>query len=253
MKRILLISIVSFSFKGMLVGGVINVPSDYLTIQAALNAADSSDTVLVQPGTYFENIFWPDKNGIKLISAGDSSNTIIDGGGISSVIYMNPVSATIDTTTLIQGFKIINGGNVANGGGLFVSGASPIITQMWLTGNSTTTGHGGGIYIEGDAILSNIDITSNYSGAVAGGLYVVGDCNISRVRVYGNIAYGSGGGILLDGNSTVVDLIVANNESQAASCGGMCISGDPMITAIIVEDNVAFKTGGGIFLVEIQR
>jgi len=56
----------------------INVPADYATIQAALDAADSSDTVLVQPGTYPENIFWPDVNGIKLISAGDSSNTIID-------------------------------------------------------------------------------------------------------------------------------------------------------------------------------
>ena len=72
----------------------LNVPDDYATIQVALTAADSSDTVLVQPGTYTENIFWPDGNGIKLLSAGDTSNTIIDGGGVSSVIYMNPTSAT---------------------------------------------------------------------------------------------------------------------------------------------------------------
>ena len=62
----------------------INIPDDYTTIQAGLNAADSTDTVLVQPGTYYENIFWPETNGIKLISAGDSSNTIIDGGGCAA-------------------------------------------------------------------------------------------------------------------------------------------------------------------------
>ena len=69
---------------GTYVPVVINVPTDYTTIQAALTAANATDTVLVQPGTYTENIFWPETNGIKLISAGDSSNTIIDGGGIGA-------------------------------------------------------------------------------------------------------------------------------------------------------------------------
>ena len=67
----------------------LNVPEEYTSIQSALNAAGTGDTVLVQPGTYTENIFWPETNGIKLISAGDSSNTIIDGGGVSVVIYSN--------------------------------------------------------------------------------------------------------------------------------------------------------------------
>ena len=95
----------------------LNVPVDYSTIQSALSAANEGDMVLVQPGTYTENIFWPETNGIKLISAGDSSNTIIDGGGISSVVYINPQTAAIDTTTLIQGFKITNGGNSVYGNG----------------------------------------------------------------------------------------------------------------------------------------
>jgi hypothetical protein len=37
----------------------INVPSDYPTIQAALNTAVDGDTVLVAAGTYVENIIWP--------------------------------------------------------------------------------------------------------------------------------------------------------------------------------------------------
>ena len=44
----------------------LNVPEDYTSIQSALNAAGTGDTVLVQPGTYTENIIWPETNGIKL-------------------------------------------------------------------------------------------------------------------------------------------------------------------------------------------
>lgn len=87
MKRIILVAIILISSFAFSV--VINIPADYSTIQAGLNAANSGDTVLVQIGIYYENIIWPDKNGIKLISAGDSSNTIIDGGGISSVIIFS--------------------------------------------------------------------------------------------------------------------------------------------------------------------
>ena len=35
---------------------IINIPSDYLTIQEGINESANGDTVLVQPGTYVENI-----------------------------------------------------------------------------------------------------------------------------------------------------------------------------------------------------
>ena len=106
-----------------LIAGTIYVPGDHYYIQDALNAAQSSDTVLVQPGTYWENIIWPEVNGIKLISAGDTSNTIINGLGIRSVIQIWPHAASIDTTTEINGFKITNGGTNSGediyGGGIY--------------------------------------------------------------------------------------------------------------------------------------
>ena len=38
---------------------LLNVPTSYTTIQSALDSANATDTVLVQSGTYIENIIWP--------------------------------------------------------------------------------------------------------------------------------------------------------------------------------------------------
>ena len=40
---------------------IINVPADQPTIQAGINIAVDTDTVLVQPGTYVENIYYNGK------------------------------------------------------------------------------------------------------------------------------------------------------------------------------------------------
>ncbi len=199
----------------------INVPADYSTIQAALTAADSSDTVLVQPSTYYENIFWPDVNGIKLISAGDSSNTVIDGGGISSVIYMNPVNVTIDTTTVIQGFKITNGGNVQFGGGIYCRNASLSLKEILVAGNSVTgfEASGGGIYFQN----SNAHLA------------------YSTIRY--NIAQLGGGICLRDSsNAFLISLNIYNNTGTMSGGGIYCTLSSP----VMQEVNVSKNTGDGL-------
>jgi hypothetical protein len=54
-----------------------NVPATYSTISAALAVCQPADTILVQPGTYIDHLVWPSIADIKLLSAGDSSNTVI--------------------------------------------------------------------------------------------------------------------------------------------------------------------------------
>ena len=40
---------------------IIYVPDDYSTIQTAINASTDNDTILVSPGTYYENIDYSGK------------------------------------------------------------------------------------------------------------------------------------------------------------------------------------------------
>ena len=248
------------------------VPSEYSTIQAGLNAASSGDTVLVAAGTYTENIMWPETNGIKLISAGDSSNTIIDGGGTSSVIYMNPSSATIDTTTLIQGFKITNGGNVNNGAGIFCSESSPQLKSLMVSGNQADN-LGGGIYVQygsarltkslilsntassgggvtlysSGAVLDDLLIENNNSSGNGGGLYMWAAASISNSIVDNNSAGGSGGGIYLQSSSNLTNVRVANNS--AGSGGGLAVWGSsPSLGNLTIIGNTASNIGGGIYM-----
>ena len=51
MKKLLLIALL-----GCVYGTVINVPDEYTTIQEAIDAAVDTDTVLVDQGTYYENL-----------------------------------------------------------------------------------------------------------------------------------------------------------------------------------------------------
>ncbi len=73
---------------------IIDIPDDYPTIQAGINAASNGDTVLIQPGIYYENIDCDGKSIMvtsNFIFDSDSSTieqTIIDGGGISTTVSM---------------------------------------------------------------------------------------------------------------------------------------------------------------------
>ena len=254
----------------------INIPDDYATIQAGLNAADSTDIVLVQPGTYYENIIWPETNGIKLISAGDSSNTTIDGGGISSVIYMNPQTVTIDTTTLIQGFKITNGSSI-NGGGLYLKGSPKIANNHIMNNICEGYGtYGGGAYIEPGlsvAIMENSHFSTNSSWR-GGAIYKEGGSLVVRnVKIIENLADQRGGGLAADGGNILVEgsvisgniggdgagihsrsnSLVCNNtliEGNSGSSGGgiTVMYGSMDASYITIRSNTSTNRGGGIYL-----
>lgn len=77
------------------IAGTINIPADYPTIQEGTDTASAGDTVLVQPGTYVENINYNGKNivvGSLTLTTGDTtfiSQTIVDGDSSGTLILLN--------------------------------------------------------------------------------------------------------------------------------------------------------------------
>jgi len=84
----------------------IRVPVGAPTIGFALAISSPGDTILVAPGTYYVNLEWPNKHGLRLLSESGPSSTILDGGADVQVIG---IYTGVDTTTVISGFTIRNG------------------------------------------------------------------------------------------------------------------------------------------------
>ncbi|MHC4207280.1 MAG: Calx-beta domain-containing protein, partial [Planctomycetota bacterium] len=92
-------------------GRLINVPADYVTIQAAFDAAAEGDTISVAPGIYPEAILLAGKSVVLaswFLTTGDTSyisQTVLDGSGGTSVIT---IENSVGTATSIIGLTIQN-------------------------------------------------------------------------------------------------------------------------------------------------
>ncbi len=239
---IFLISISFYAFSQT----TLNVPSQYTTIQSALNVAQTGDTVLVQPGTYYENIIWPQKNGIKLISAGNSGNTVIDGNNKSSVIIIS-ATGIIDTNTLIKGFKITNGSNVQYGGGIMLYKASPQIDNLLISHNHATSS-GGGIYIsQANPIINNVIINYNIADLNGGGIFAISsNPSIINAIIFNNISGYYGGGIYVNGfytSAKINNSVISNNTSDVGG-GIYSLIGNPIFNNTTISFNHARRGGG---------
>ncbi len=148
-------------------GTIINVPADYPTIQAAINAASAGDTVLVAPRTYYEHITM--KPGVTIQGSG-ADVTTIDGGGSGNV-----VTGAGDST--ITGFTI-TGGYI----GIKNYHSSPTITNNTITGNGW---YGIYSYASPHPIITNNTITGN-------GLYGIFTTRSSSPTITNNTITGNG-------------------------------------------------------------
>ncbi|MEA2104499.1 MAG: hypothetical protein U9P79_07665, partial [Candidatus Cloacimonadota bacterium] len=183
---------------------------NYLSIQDGINAASDGDTILVHPGTYYENINFNGKD-LTLISlemiTGDESyidSTIINGQQEASCICLEN-----HETALIQGFSITNGcGDYSIyvddyiGGGIKIystNSANPLnvyIKNCKIFNNNASVG--GGIEIhKSNVYLSGLEIINNYANAAGGiGISYTGytnPCNVefdedNRCNIYNNYA-----------------------------------------------------------------
>jgi parallel beta-helix repeat protein len=235
---------------------IIHVPADQPTIQAAINAAATGDMVLVAPGTYTENINFSGK-AIMVVSSAGPATTIIDGNKLGSVVIFNSGETR---KSILSGFTLQNGNALPanlDGGGIEISGASPIVMHNIIQNNTACDG-GGGVHIdfssallEGNTIRNNSQ--SGCSGGVGGGgVAVVG---AASAQVFNNIivsnSWGSaGGGITLfaAGTPTIENNTIARNTAGGQGGGIWLVNaGGEIIVQNLIHDNTGTQ-GGGIYL-----
>jgi hypothetical protein len=126
---------------------IINIPSDWPTIQQGIDASVDGDTVLVQPGTYVENINFNGHNivlGSLFLTTGDTSyieQTVIDGDSAGSVVVFENGESV---ASVLTGFTVRNGYSY-NGGGIYCNQSHPTILYNDVINNYALSS-GGGIY-----------------------------------------------------------------------------------------------------------
>jgi|SRR5579871_6546779 len=212
-----------------------NVPAQYSTIQAAINAAVAGDTVMVGPGIYTGpgNVsIDPLGKAITIKSSGGYGSCILDGLGSSQLFYIHSGETP---STVISGFTI-EGGYGDYGGAAFVDNSSPTF-KYCLFQNNTANYNGGAVFASGSNIVCTSDVfdtngTINYYG---GAVEVdAGTPNFSSCTFTGNSAVADGGGMFLDTTTKakVTSCLFTSNTSPSSG-GGLLVEHDTAsVTAV---------------------
>lgn len=178
----------------------------FTTIQSALNASSSFDTVLVQAGTYQENIIWPSVNSIRLLSVAGSQFTEITGTGAGTVVTIT--GSAIDTSTYLTGFTIsggyltdLTGSGLISGAGMFISDASVILDDVHIRNNHlyipAGTAKGAGVHFNNsesvvrNSIIELNSIDSSHSSYGSGVYIKAGKMTFINTEIRSNGSNGS--------------------------------------------------------------
>lgn len=221
-------------------GGQATVPQVFAHIQEALNAASDGATIVVNPGTYRENLNFLGKR-VAVTSAGGPVQTIIDGGGAGPGISFQLGEGA---GSVLRGFTVQNG-SAANGGGIYVLDTSPRLENLIVTNNVALLG-GSGLFLRGNPILNDVQVMGNRTsdGLEGGGILISGGApQLTRLLVAGNIAQNGGGVQITSGTPLFFNSLFSGN--QAALGGGVGLSGTDALATFVNSSFHANSAGGG--------
>lgn len=231
-----------------LCGATLRVPTQYPTIQGAIDAAVDGDRVDVAPGVYEESVSFSGKN-IHVRSEFGPALTTIQGVGGPVVQFVSGETRA----AILEGFGI-TGGNATIGAGVYVAESSPTILGNWIYANPSPTDpvatRGGGIgFFNADGPIVEGNIIVDNRAILGGGVSTnVSNVVFRRNIVARNIALESGGGLLLSiGSFLVEDCLIVENDVEDAPFGG----GGVFVESSLVQlygSTVAGNTTSGGFL-----
>jgi hypothetical protein len=221
------------------------VPSNFATIQLAIDAANPGDTVLVSNGTYTgagnKNLDFGGKN-IVLISENGPGLTTIDCEDSGRAIAFENGE---DSTSVMEGFKIVNG-NATWGGGIYItSGENPTINNCMII-NCFASGSGGGIYCEGQGYFEDCVVFGDSSTSGGGGVYC-DDAQFTNCYIAGNSTGGGGGGVRTRGGTFNYCTMTGNTAAAGGGVQTGAESGAAYFNSCTISGNKA-PYGGGMGL-----
>ena len=254
----------------------------YATIGAAIAAAGPGDTLRVCAGTYRELVV-VDKP-LTIVSEGGVAT--IDGGELGTTLTVRNVPAPGVT---VQGFGIIKGRTMAEGGavrceastlallddaltdstatggggGLYATGCALDVQRTRVTGNHAWPGSGGGVMLLGSTGTIADGVISGNDGVEGGGVHqrditaadgtVVTASTVALVRndIRTNRGH-RGGGVYQDANATLDGNMIVANDADWTGGGAFIVGHAPMITGNTIAENTSTNDGGGIYLHQSQ-
>ncbi len=267
MKKLITICLITagiLTATGQAQAVTLNVPSGYPTIQAAINAADYGDEVVVADGIYTgtgnRDIDFLGK-AITVRSMYGPENCIIDCEGSTEEPHRGFYFHSGETSSVLDGFTIKNG-YIHPGAGIFCSNSSPIIKNCKITENTAEwrNGIGGGCFFSNSlAEIINCRITFNsaigtspHSGnGWGGGIGIETNSNIviANSKIMNNYATFSSGGVgVLSSSLSVVNSVISNNSSQWGA-GLYFQDSSPTIMNSTITENSAEFSGGGFYCI----
>ncbi|HUT04395.1 MAG TPA: right-handed parallel beta-helix repeat-containing protein, partial [bacterium] len=217
---------------------------DFTAIQEAIDVARDGDTIVVHPGTFYENIHFEGKN-ITLTSTDIWDRdvveaTVIDGQQLASVVTF---AGTEDETCELSGFTITNGRTIDDGAsGSVVTFAGAENETCELSGLTITNGEiaGRGAGIKGqdaECNIRNCIITGNIAtGSMSDGAGmdrccgVISNCVIKENEILDASLY-SDRAAVSDCDAIITECLVRDNK-----CNGM-IWDDGVMSNCIIRDN----------------
>lgn len=163
-----------------------------------------------------------------------------------------------DAVVRLENLELKNGYSTDSGGGIEIVSGNVTLSKVTID-NCTAKSNGGGIVvlggslkIENGSLIQNckaLKDTGSSTTAHGGGIFVGGNGNLELrgVQIYKNEAKIYGGGIYTKGNTTIVSAIIDENSSTLRGGGIYLVGGTLNMSGGEIKKNTAGQGGGCYF------
>ena len=224
------------------------VPDDEASLQDAIDLAGDGDVICIVPGTYTgaDLTFWG--RPLHVVGLAGPRYTVLDGEGSGTVLVIDDGEGE---DTILEGLTV-TGGHARNAGGIRIEGASPVLRNLIVKGNSVfqqgeDSGCGGGIWAaDSSSRMERLTVTENQADEDGAGIWILDSTpSLTDVTAEGNDAGLYGGGLYAQDSVVLLERVVLSDNSAGIRGGGAWLGGGEVSGSdLTVSDNTTGDCDG---------